>query len=135
MPYKDPERRNNTSVRCSWCRQWTMKPWNQLRKSKTGKAFCGKVCQDKWLSASRMGNLHHNVKPEAVSVSRPHCLLSFDECRICGKSYTLRSGKEYCCSDECFKAWTARRQLIYHRKHINCTLDQACFPPMLIGII
>ncbi len=104
MPYKD-----NTAIRCSWCREWTMRPWDRLRKSKIGKIFCGKICQDKWQSSGiRHGELGPNWRGGLSAAARRQaekknssCNVYFIKCAVCSKLFTAQRKAETC-SDKCF---------------------------------
>ena len=110
MPYKE-----NIAIRCSWCREWTLRSWFALRKSKTGKAFCNKTCQtlynqNKWQSTNRRGPLHHNWRGGfKASQKRYHekknnlCIIYSVNCVICKKLFVAKDKHSRCCSAKCYK--------------------------------
>ena len=129
MPYKDPERRNNTAIRCSWCREWTMKPWAQLRRSKTGKAFCGKICQNQWLSSGiRQGELGPNWRGGLDETIRRQfeknnalCGVYFVKCIVCARIFTARREYTKTCSIKCFNKraneWQKKKDRRLHKEY------------------
>ena len=54
--------RKGTFKKCSVCGQETYKKVLQIKRSKSGKFFCGKSCQTKWRNQEFVGKKHGNYK-------------------------------------------------------------------------